>query len=234
MSDSRIRLFSILALAMIFSVAFAPEGLAAQPDPPLTFCGYSLRLPGESEAGLQWRELQSEPELLVLESRSDAGGAQWLLSCNANTGRTSQVSEIRAHARLRGQTIHELKEREVDQLIPAVVFSRTRVFEGNRVKSVESYFATRDLEYRIFALPARGSREQVSPAAYAELDRLMNAMLDSLEFNGAVEATITEADYRWRLYALTGLGIALAIGAILLALRIVLSKRRPASNRNEK
>lgn len=204
------------------------------------FCGYELNLENNTTTGTRWRQIQNEPDLLIFESLSELPGppaaqvqAQWLLSCNPNAARTSQVSEIRNLAEARRQVIHQLEERTLDREVAAAVFSRTRVFEGKRVKSVEAYFATRDLEYRIFALPARDNSGQLPGEAYLVLNRLMQELLNQVRFSGDIQVTISEASYRRRFYALTGLGGLIALILLLIAVRVLFRKPRRQSNANQ-
>ncbi|MCR9143506.1 MAG: hypothetical protein NXI24_14755 [bacterium] len=232
---------SLIRIAILMAIAFgaiSPQ-LHARAEAGL-FCGYRFALPGDQGDETRWRLIQNEPELMIYESSSkiDATGgarmeAQWLFSCNSNPARTSQVSEIRDAAEARGQVIHQLEEVALDREVLAAVFTRTRVFEGNRVKSVEAYFATRDLEYRIFALPARGGSGQIPSAAYLKLDQLLRETLDRLRFAGEIQPTITEADYRARLYMAGGAGAVLVILLFAFALRILLGKAKQATTGNE-
>jgi hypothetical protein len=214
-------------------MAAAPQATATG-DPVLRLCEFNIQL--TSNDSLIWRVVQAEPEFLVVESHSPLSAAarrepgsialeaQWLFSCVPNVARTSQISELRQTAAESGQVIHRFERLAIDRSVEAAVFSRTRVFEGRRVKSLEAYFATRDLEYRVFVLPKRARSGAVPPGAY---DKLASALTDVLvrgKFAEGVVTTISEANYRVRLYALIAIAVVTTLAALFLAIRIVLGK----------
>lgn len=207
-----------------------PAALRAEAVQEVLLCGYRVPL----SAQWRWELLQNDAELLVLRSQERAQdrsplSAQWLLSCQPNAERTSRVGEIRGDARERGHSVHQLLERTLDREIEAAVFSRTRVHEGRRIKSIEAYFATRELEYRLFALPLRRPDGQIPARAYDQLMREMNTMLDTGSFAGPVEPTIRESVYQMRLY-LAGFVLAIvSLAALCLAIRVVLPTGRSKS-----
>ena len=211
--------FAILAILMA-----APGQLAAQAQ-TLSFCGFQFDLPEVGQTA--WQLVQNEADLIVLESRSTADidvRARWLFSCVSNVARTSQISEIKDQAVREGQIIHSFREQTLNANVEAAVFTRTRTFEGRRVRSTEAYFATRDLEFRIFALA-----EPTPGTTYAATDPLlqsiMKALLDRGRFEGEVQTTISESQYRLRFYAMLVLTGLLLMGAFVLGLRWLLSRR---------
>ncbi len=221
----------LVCIALVIAAGPNAAPVHAEAVEEVLLCGYRVPLSAE----WRWELLQNDAELLVLRSQERAGGrsplaAQWLLSCQPNAERTSRVGEIRSDARERGHSVHQLTERTLDREIEAALFSRTRVHEGRRVKSIEAYFATRELEYRLFALPLRAADGQIPARAYVQLMRELDGMLDAGSFAGTVEATIRESEYRLRLY-IAGTVLALAgLAAAWFAIRVVLrtDRRKPS------
>jgi hypothetical protein len=115
--------------------------------------------------------------------------------------------------------LHRLEPLSLDHTVGAAVFSRTRTLKGRRVKTLEAYFATRDLEYRILIAPddSEPARlDAISRSSYNELAGVLQTSLLAGRFRGEVQTTITEAQYRLRLWllgaaaltaCLTGLGL---------------------------
>lgn len=235
----RRRLLSVGLCAFWIAAAALPTSAVLAQESGLLFCGFRLQLPTAFDT--RWRVIQNDADLIILESSSttladatdaphrgsEIVAAQWLLSCTPNTARTNQVSEIRAQTEARGQALHHFAERTLDQTVAAAVFSRTRAFEGKRVKSIEAYFATRDLEYRIFALPARNRAGQIPASAYSTLTGLLETLLKDGRFAGTIQTTITEATYRVRLYVFGTLGAITGLLLLAIALKVLFGKRRP-------
>lgn len=180
--------------------------------------------------------IQNDPELLVYERlyNFDTRAAvpiQWVFTCTLNTKRTSQISEIRENARLRGELLHRFELMELAPGVDAAVFSRTRNYEGRRIKTLETYFATRDVEYRFYVLPGGSggqTLDELAGISYEELAADLRFLLRHGNFQGPVDPTITEAEYRLRFYGFAGAGLMLAILLGYAAVRLLL--RRPRTN----
>ncbi len=155
---------------------------------------------------------------------------RWLFSCRDNHLRTSQISELLKKAGHRGgeESIHNYEVIFLDQNIKALLFHRTRLMQGKKVRSLESYFATRNHEYHFYALnDTRSSGRQRMP--YRVLTKEMKYLLSKAKFSAKVKKTITEADFRIRLYILAvclALCVLLGLGALFWKIR---KKRSPKS-----
>lgn len=167
------------------------------------------------------RALSEDADLIVLQQNARIGDFEarvhWLLSCVPNPRRTSRLSELAQDIASSGHLLHRLEEHTLDHGVRSVVFSRTRTLKGRRVKTLEAYFATRDLEYRILIAPDESEParlDAISRSSYNDLATSLQSSLAAGRFRGAVQTTITESQYRTRLWAFGGGAlIATLIGA---------------------
>lgn len=201
--------------ALVAAAFFASAGLFAQSEPAserIDLCGFEFPAPENA------RIVSTDADLIVLQQPVRIGDytarVHWLLSCVPNARRTSRVSEIALEIETRGHILHRLEERDLDQAVRAAVFSRTRTLQGRRVKTLEAYFATRDVEYRILIAPDESDParlDAISRSSYNDLAGALQKALTAGQFRGDVQTTITEAQYRRRLWILA----AAAMGASL-------------------
>ncbi len=217
----------------LLSVAALLAGPLRAQDSAGNICAFEF-VPAEGA-----RLIQNDPELVVYERLYNfdtrvAVPIQWIFTCTVNTKRTSQISEIRENARLRNEILHRFELMELTTGVDAAVFSRTRNYEGRRIKTLEAYFATRDIEYRFYILPAGSDGQSLNELAgisYEELAADLRHLLRQGKFNGDVDATITEAEYRIRFYGFAGAALMLAILLGYAAARLLIRRPRPEVNR---
>lgn len=211
---------ALAALTALLSLSVARAQAPAPEARSFRLCGLELQVPaGARLAG----EGEFDRDGIVLESRVEGGSLRWLYACGYNAGRTSRVSELRPQpdTRAAGSSVEAYEEFHLDQGVLAAVFLRTVVEDGTRRRGVAAYAATRNTEYRMFVVAG----EQGAPIAEGEFRLARAALVRQLEdarFVRPVETTITEAEYRLRLYVAAG-SVALLLGGGLfwLARRIL-------------
>lgn len=222
------RSFRVFFLALPgAAVFFSAAALRAQ-NPPvgelIDLCGFQFPTPAGA------RLISEDSDLVVLQQPVRLGTydarVHWLISCVPNPRRTSQVSEIAREVESSGHMLHRIEERTLDREVQAAVFSRTRTLKSRRVKTLEAYFATRDVEYRILIAPDETDAarlDAISRSSYNELAGVLQGSLAAGQFRGEVQTTITEAQYRRRLLIFGGLALT---AALALMAWIVFRRRR--------
>jgi hypothetical protein len=226
-----VRSFRVFFLTALGAAAFfAADRLAAQAGSSsalVDLCGFQFPAPAGA------RVVSEDADLIVLQQPARIGDydarVHWLLSCLPNTRRTSRLSEMTAEIEADGHILHRLEELTLDHEVRAVVFSRTRTLKGRRVKTLEAYFATRDLEYRILIAPDESEParlDAVSRSSYNDLAGVLQNSLAAGQFRGDVQTTITEAQYRRRLWAIGAAGLTTSLAGLGLILWLRRRRRR--------
>lgn len=216
----------IFRLLRIFFLA-AVIGSPGRADPAeFLLCDLELQLP----EGLRLR--QESDGLSEFDSTyAAAGRASWLFSCAPNQRRTSRISEIETGGNDLNERVRNLETFFIDQEVEAVLYERTRIIEGRRIYSIESYLATRNIEYRILVVPGGSGGLSLAELRRYPIEGIraeLRTMLDRARFQGTVEQTITEAEFARRLRLLiTGAGAI----AVLISAGLVWRWRRRAQRR---
>lgn len=74
------------------------------------------------------------------------------------------------------------------------------------MQSIEAYIATRNLEYRVIAIPSGGTFDEKSQNDARDL---VEELLAGLSWIAPPDATISEEQYRLRLWIASGVGVAI-------------------------
>ncbi|HBS06617.1 MAG TPA: hypothetical protein DEA96_16730 [Leptospiraceae bacterium] len=158
-------------------------------------CNIAFYLP----AGFQIVE-ETKTSLLA----RDIQGLELAVFCTYNENRTNRSSEILARP-----GVQEIKQLHMESSVTGILFSNTRFSQGKKLQSIEAYLATRNLEYRVIAIPPEGSFETLEPRARTVVEEL----LAGLSWIAPPESTISEEQYQQRLWLL-GLVILAILGLV--------------------
>lgn len=126
---------------------------------------------------------------------------QWLITCNRNVRKTSQVGEFEDYFRNLGTPVRNYQEFSIGNDIQACSFNRYRVIRGRKLYTHAIYFATRNYEYNIHLIPQQTNslQEAVRIIQNPALKNIKKAFLSSIIFINKPATTITESRYQWRL-----------------------------------
>ncbi len=226
--SKKLRLFwpYLQPTAAVFTVFFATQmGEIAAEESRGKICNYSFPLPEKS------RLLKEEPNLIQFKSEHRAGGknitVEWLFSCSNNYNKTNRISELETEAEKRQEKIGNFEELSIAHGIRAALYLRTRMNKGRRRANLEAYFATKEREYRLYSFPSlRHSNSDGDPKRKKRekgllklngqeiiktVRRQMKEILQRGNFIREVKTTITEAEYRLRLYLTVAIALPLFV-----------------------
>ena len=198
-----------LLLFLLILVPFSLNADKANKTEKKELCHYRFSFPPKAHLFSQKQNLFIAKT--KYDSRYNNVEIQWLFSCTENLRRTSQSSEIVRKIREEEELLHHRENLYLDQNLEAMLFSRTRVKKGYRLRSIEAYFATRSHEYHFYALARGQNLLQINKKIHSELLEKMKNILQAGKFSKKVEKTITEAQYQIRLYAMIGLFLLLGL-----------------------
>lgn len=148
---------------------------------------------------------------------------QWMFHCRSNSRRTSRISDLKDDAHEQNEVIINPKKIKIHYDVVALVYTKSRIAQGKKIVSVEAYFATRDLEFQFYAIPDNSDNS----IRLEDMQSVLTEMVTLLEegrFQNEVETTITEAEYRLRLYLFTALFSILVIVIMIFIVRFIIKK----------
>ncbi len=158
---------------------------------------------------------------------------QWVFQCNTNLRRTSSMKDIldkvaKENGSINYQEKIMLHQPKSSSLIPAPVsievllLSSVRMIKGHRIYNFQSYFATRDYEYRFFIIPQGEAQFNLLKDFQEEIKKEIKQVLKEGTFTKTVKSTISEEEYKMRLFFIVTVFIlALLLGIYLILKRVL-------------
>ena len=209
----------MLHVFFAFLIFFSGKILSPQKDAKnrKILCGFRFTLPislpvvtEESENMLTFTS--------VIRLHETSYKVRWFFSCMGNPFRTSQISEIRKTALLQKEKIEQYKTFAIAQGVQGAMFRRSWISKGARNRVVEAYFATRDHEYKIYALAEEKTSLSPQEGDFEhQLASLMKTLLLEGKFVREINTTISESSYRKRIQFFIGIiSVCLLFGTIAL------------------
>ena len=195
-----------LFLLLPFSIALRAE--------KKELCHYRFHLPSETKLISQKQNYfiaQTKPNLDAYDVKF-----QWIFACDENLRRTSRGPHIMKTIQERGQLLHYHEELELDQDLPALLLSRTRIKKGRRLRSLDVYFSSRNYVYRFYAIALHPKQlpTHINKKLHLKILTEMKALLKNGKFSKKMEKTITEEEFQLRLYLMIALFVLLALSLI--------------------
>ena len=191
------------------------------------FCQLDLQVPKG------FRLASKNKNFIVLEKNYKKLRTQWLLSCNENLRRTSKITEFTKKLKNSNEAIHAIKMLKIQEGLEAILIERTRLYSGARLNFLESYFATRNYEYRLFVMSKnKNSLLSTDKSFKKKLYQDMEAILLKSSFSTKIKPAITEEKYQKRLSLFINL---IVLFFILLALGLgfgIYSKKKKSYKKN--
>ena len=178
----------VLTLALIHPLKASAERQAQVVEP----CNIAFYLPN----GFSVME-QTKTSLLA----RNAAGMELAIFCTFNESRTYDPGRIIARP-----GVKEIKPLHMEGEIQGLLYSNTRFSGGKKMQSIEAYIATRNLEYRVIAIPSGGTFDEKSQNDARDL---VEELLAGLSWIAPPDATISEEQYRLRLWIASGVGVAI-------------------------
>ena len=218
---------TFLVLTAVFAAFLQNFHTVAAPAPQtvrLAGCGIEFDVPKGARI-----EKQGEDWILLRKSYGEKQAiqtARLILTCNANTRKTSNISEIQQEAEKRKQLIRYYRELQTDQGIRAAIYLKIRYHLGRKVISSDAYWATREREYRINLVPEKRKSEAMLED-HLPLNEELLRLLEKLRYTEPVRPAITEAEYQTRLNLALGLAGALLLLLTALAIKKIFKKKAP-------
>ncbi len=193
-----------MAVVLVIATVASQHSLFARATPHVIEpCNVAFYVP----AGFQIVE-ETRTSLLA----RDLQGLELAVFCTYNENRTNRSSEI-----LSRPGVQEIKTLHMESRISGILYSNTRYSQGKKLQSIEAYLATRNLEYRVIAIPPGG----LFQGNEARARQLVEELLAGFSWIAPPENTISEEEYQQRLWFL-----GLAILVILAILGAILWHRR--------
>lgn len=181
-------------LGLSAPIGAAPEGT----DQPIALKRCNVAIP--PLAGMQLAEQTTDSVLLRGQFQGSLFTAA--LFCSANDDRTYKPEPI-----LGKPGVEKIKDLYLEGEIRGVLFYNARYAGSRKLDSIEAYFATRNLNYRLIVLRENGPLGENRKRA----SDLAESILARLNWIVPPESTISEEEYRQRLILLGGGGLALVI-----------------------
>ncbi|MCB1316763.1 MAG: hypothetical protein KDK27_12445 [Leptospiraceae bacterium] len=221
-----------LTMILVLATIGRPTALRAEREAAL-LCDYQIALPSNVQLVIQQGQLIQVRKAYTIPGHNLPYRIDWVFTCAYNASRTNRVSEIQAEAEQAGELIRNFHPATMPAGIQYALYSRLRVIEGRRIQTVESFFATRDLQYHFYAIPSEEQYPGIDRMNAMPVEQLINelhAVITESEFIRPPEVTITEARYRSRLYITVGGSIFAILILLTLMLRFYIRRNKRAKS----
>lgn len=189
----------LLALALL---AAWPELHGRQEAPVmLQKCNVAFHVP------LGFQIVEERPTSLLARNTD---GMELAFFCTINERRTYRPNEMLAKP-----GVKRIKEVHLEHQIRGVLYSNARYSGNKKLESIEAYLATRNLEYRVIAIPKDGQFQGEETRARETVEEL----LARLSWIAPPESTISEEEYQQRFWFLMGLILLVVAASIVFLIR---------------